>query len=104
MIFTENNAQFGGAIFDHILGNVTFDDNVRVTFTNNSATDSGGAIHSDDNVKIVSKGNSSVIFDNNYAKQSFVGALSLLNSNYTTKGPVFPRYYCLKIKLLLVVQ
>ena len=54
-----------------------FDDNVRVTFTNNSATNKGGAVQSND-ANIVNKGNSSVSFDNNYAKQYYGGVLSLI--------------------------
>ena len=81
----------GGAI---TLYNATtiFDDNTIVIFTNNSATNIGGALNSRNNADIVCKGNSSVIFSNNHAKRAG-SALSLCGSNYTSKGNSIVVFY-----------
>ena len=84
--FTDNTAEKGGAICLISNTKMILDNKTVMTFTNNSATHWGGAVHSENNVSIVSKGISSVVFNDNYAKK-VGGALSIHdNANYAVKG------------------
>ena len=66
--FNDNMAsRSGGAIYSYNMCTITFQDNSRSTFANNIASSSGGAIFSSNLSEITFKGSSVVIFDGNIA-------------------------------------
>ena len=67
-VFSNNiAAHHGAAVCAKIHSDITFDNNSQITFTNNKATD-GTTIYSVINSKIITKGDSSVVFNDVSAK------------------------------------
>ena len=72
--FNQNTANnSGGAIFLNHFSSAIFEANCFVMFNNNTANHYGGSIFSDNNSNVLLKGNASVQFNNNVAK--FGGAV-----------------------------
>ena len=69
VLFTNNTATRGGAIYSNLLIDVKFNANSTTTFIHNSA-DYGGALCFENNADMIFKGNSKIKFINNKADQS----------------------------------
>ncbi|XP_065904916.1 uncharacterized protein [Dysidea avara] len=86
LTFTENNAtQRGGAICTEDDSTAVFNGTSMMTFTSNRATMSGGAIYAAKNLKIVVKGNTHLNFNNNEAGENGGAIYSATNSHIVCK-------------------
>lgn len=84
--FSQNNATTGGALFNAVSGNTNITNTGVITFTNNNASDRGGAIFNDDSAKINLTANTTGIlsFENNGASNG--GALYNNKSTLNISG------------------
>ena len=67
VMFSINNAQYGGAIYSDRFSGIRFDGNSTVIFNSNVARKYGGAVTSYDHSNIIFNGKSTVKFSNNKA-------------------------------------
>ena len=84
--FISNNAT-DGIVYSDTSSNVTFKGNCHVTFSDNSATQRGAAIYSDNSL-VTFTGNSNVTFSNNYVSTRSYGGIiySINSSNISFEG------------------
>ena len=64
-VFSNNNALLGGAIYSYYSSTISFEDNSTTVFSNNDAGYGGGAIGSNNNSTISFEDNSTTVFSNN---------------------------------------
>ena len=65
IVIFDNNSAINGTVYSDAGSNVTFKGNCQVSFSGNSATQSGAAVYSD-NSQVTFTGNSNATFSNNY--------------------------------------
>jgi len=85
IIFINNIATHGGAVYSTTYSNISFDGNTAVYYISNKASNRGGAVESIENCNIRFDGRSNMMFSKNVAV--FGGAIySRLNSNISFSG------------------
>ena len=87
VLLDRNTAEYGAGIVVSNHSTITFSENSVVTFNQNTANKSGGAIFLNDFSNVIFEGNCTVMFNNNTAKQYYGGSIfSYNNSNVVLKG------------------
>ena len=92
MVFSNNTADYGGAVYLMKFSSINVEGNSRTLFDNNTAANYGGAIRAYDKSNISFKESSTTVFNNNHAS-SYGGAIGAYNnSNVSFEGNAITQF------------
>ncbi|XP_065914577.1 probable outer membrane protein pmp20 [Dysidea avara] len=83
--FGSNKAKYGGAVFSRLYSEVRFSRISKVTFSDNGAK-RGAAVYSYSHCQLSFHGNTSVMYNRNYASENGGAVSSFVNCNVTFNG------------------
>ena len=83
--FGSNKAKYGGAVFSRLYSKVRFSRISKVTFSDNGAKH-GAAVYSYSHCQLSFHGNTSVMYNRNYASENGGAVSSFVNCNITFNG------------------
>ncbi|XP_065914541.1 probable outer membrane protein pmp20 [Dysidea avara] len=83
--FGSNKAKYGGAVFSRLYSEVRFSRISKVTFSDNGAKH-GAAVYSYSHCQLSFHGNTSVMYNRNYASENGGAVSSFVNCNITFNG------------------